>query len=150
MKQTKRNSIDKLITEKEYSRQSKAERDADTKAHDNSLARIRYGLRLSKKETRKKYETMSKKDKKGIGKLFRETQDLDIIETFKAQGKKSKQTRAAKGDYLTEDEMLLARGWRPEIAQTEFGLRARMRVDQIMSFCRKMPGPDWIRPRPQK
>ena len=134
------------IHTRKYRRQAKKDRDEDTRKHENTLARIRYGLKQKKKETREQYKQFSKKDKAHFGKGYKSFRDLDTIESFKSKGKFQKRVRAGKGIFMSEDELLTKFGWRPEIERTPFGLRAKARAESVIAFCKKMGGGrEWIR-----
>ena len=113
------------------------------------MARLRYGMQMGKKETREKYASMGKRDKASFSKVFKKTGDVDSVLSFKAKEKTKTKIRGNQGLFFSRDELLIQKGWRPEVAQTPFCLRVEQRVDTIISFCKKMGGRDWVRQREQ-
>ena len=88
-----------------------------------------------------------KSTRSAFSKLYRKGGNLTSIQDFKSKTKIDRKTKKSGGLFKSGDDLLVGFGWRPEIADTQFGEGAEARTDAVIAFCRKMGGgPDWIRP----
>ena len=104
--------------------------------HENMMARLRYGMQMGKKETREKYASMGKRDKASFAKVFKHTWGRRQRAVIQGEGETKTKTRGLQGLFLSRDELLIQKGWRPEVASTPFCVRAEQRVDAIIAFCK--------------
>ena len=98
-------------------------------------------------DIRKAYNKLNKKSKKEFSLVFDRTNDMDLVRTFKSKQKQSRTVSGDTGEFFSKDELLTHFGWRPEISSSPFGLRQTAKVEAIISWCTKMGGKQWIRPR---